>query len=266
MLRHYDTVLPSSTDLGAMAGRQGNRLCLIRAQVGPRGGIAPGHGQVEKSHGKETASRDSAIARLGTGSVPAVPGVPEPLPTGADADDERGHGPGAGVPSVPALSNSLSPCPNAKSGSSTLGWLSLPSVLQPLFGLRWRAISRPLEAVIRGLSRLLKVGVMCCSRCIIRTELVDSQADIAGSIPVIRSTWERAASAIFSEIIFVAIMSASSCRVPAACPFASARPGPACPSRPRLASSTCVRSRAEVLDHQDDEHRSEAARSERMGR
>ena len=34
-------------------------------------------------------------------SVPAVPGVPEPLPTCADADDERGHGPGTGVPGVP---------------------------------------------------------------------------------------------------------------------------------------------------------------------
>jgi hypothetical protein len=36
-------------------------------------------------------------------SVPAVPGVPELLPTCADGDDERGHGPGTGVPGVPVL-------------------------------------------------------------------------------------------------------------------------------------------------------------------
>jgi hypothetical protein len=41
----------------------------------------------------------------GTGtpeSVPGVPGVPEPLPNCGDADGERGHGPGTGVPGVPA--------------------------------------------------------------------------------------------------------------------------------------------------------------------
>jgi hypothetical protein len=132
MLRHYGTVLPSSTDLGAMAGRQANRLCLIRAQVGPRGGIAPGHGQVETSHGKETAARDSAMARLGTEGVPGVPG---PLLVWEDAASARGHRSGTGVPGVPALSNSLSPCPNAKSGCNTLGWVSPPRVLQPVFGL-----------------------------------------------------------------------------------------------------------------------------------
>jgi hypothetical protein len=54
-------------------------------------------------------------------TVPAVPGVPEPLPNWGNATERRGHGPGTGVPGVPALSNSLSPCPVAKSGCNTAG-------------------------------------------------------------------------------------------------------------------------------------------------
>jgi hypothetical protein len=53
---------------------------------------------------------------LGTESVPSVPGVPEPFLSWEDAASEWGHGPGTDVPGVPALSNSLSPCPAGKSG------------------------------------------------------------------------------------------------------------------------------------------------------
>ena len=43
-----------------------------------------------------------ALASTGRGRRRAVPGVPEPLPSWGDAADERGHGPGTGVPGVPA--------------------------------------------------------------------------------------------------------------------------------------------------------------------
>jgi hypothetical protein len=71
--------------------------------------------------------------RSGTESVPGVPGVPEQFMTSGNRFVWRGHRPGTGVPGVPALSNSLSPCPVAKSGCNTSGCVHAPSVLQPLF-------------------------------------------------------------------------------------------------------------------------------------
>jgi hypothetical protein len=66
--------------------------------------------------------------------------------------------------------------------------VALTSVLQPLSGLRARAINGPLGVVIRGLSRVVEVQPICWSECINRTGSANSQADSAGSIPVIRST------------------------------------------------------------------------------
>lgn len=52
----------------------------------------------------DTAGRYRPADTPGTStpeSVPAVPGVPEPLPTCEDTAGERGHGPGTSVPGVP---------------------------------------------------------------------------------------------------------------------------------------------------------------------
>jgi hypothetical protein len=134
------------------------------------------------------------MVRLG---IESVPGVPEPLPTWEGAACERGHGLGTGVPGVPALSNSLSPRPAGKSGCNTLeAKLRAPRVTAALWESR-RAISGPLGAVIRGLSRMFKVGLTCCSYSINRTDSADSQAECAGSIPVIRSNQKARSEAAF---------------------------------------------------------------------
>jgi hypothetical protein len=48
------------------------------------------------------------VQREGTETVPGVPDVPEPVLSCGNATRIRGHGPGTGVPGVPALSNSPS--------------------------------------------------------------------------------------------------------------------------------------------------------------
>jgi hypothetical protein len=114
---------------------------------------------------------------------PRCPRIPAKL---GNMPTRRGHASRRSVPGVPVLSNSLSLC-SAPKAAVTRGCVYPRSVLQPLFGVQWRAISGPLGAGTGGLSRLLKVGRVCCSRSINRTGSVNSQADSAGSIPVTRS-------------------------------------------------------------------------------
>jgi hypothetical protein len=106
----------------------------------------------------------------------------------AETSGRGGIRAGTGVPGVPALSNSLSPCPNAKSGCNTRGVSVADQRVTAALRPPGRAINGPLGAVIRGLLRVVEVHLVCCSGCINRTDSANSQADGAGSIPVIRST------------------------------------------------------------------------------
>ena len=84
---------------------------------------------------------------VGRACTESVPGVPGPLPNRENTDDERGHESGTGVPGVPALSNSLSPCPASKSGCNTAGrsglTQSVTAALLPLTTGQWRVARVP---------------------------------------------------------------------------------------------------------------------------
>ena len=96
---------------------------------------------------------------------------------------DRHDEPTGSVPGVPALSHALSPCSLAKIGCNTPMVVRTPQRVTAALCAAWRAIS----PVTHGISRVLVEGACRCSACMIRTESADSQADSAGSIPVIRS-------------------------------------------------------------------------------
>ena len=102
-----------------------------------------------------------------------------------NVDTGRGHCPGTGVPGVPALSNSLSPCPVAKSGCNTCGAPAARCYSRSL--RRWRAISVPLAPAKRGTSRALMGRVAPLFSMHDSNRFANFQAGHAGSIPVIRS-------------------------------------------------------------------------------